>query len=177
MERAILALLKSLPHWGRGTAIRRWMRVGEQLPLLKYQSHRSAPLPSSDLASLGHLPPGEGMRCGDQSKKICRMFSGMERNIISTAVSAGVMLSCRSHSRVMPTEPQQTDAIRMHTKQNRRPFGRLFQLVKIASQSSRLGCRESNPIDFPATCAAENLPEAQPMLRPRTDQPGQSPVR
>ena len=37
-----------------------------------------------------------------ESKKIRRMFSGMEANIIFTAVSAGVILSFRSHSRVVP---------------------------------------------------------------------------
>ena len=48
------------------------------------------------------------------------------------------------------------------------------QTISSASQSSRLGSRESNPIDFPATCAAENLPEARQMPRPRADQGGQS---
>ena len=43
--------------------------------------------------------------------------------------------------------------------------------VGLASQSSRLGCRELNSVDFPATCAAENLPEARLMPRPRADQP------
>ena len=49
----------------------------------------------------------------------------------------------------------------------------VVQLVKKASQSSRLGCREWISIDFPATCAAENLPEARLMPRPRADQGGQ----
>ena len=47
----------------------------------------------------------------------------------------------------------------------------LFQ----SSQSSRLGCRESNSIVFPATCAAEKLPEARrdaaPSRRPRRASP------
>ena len=48
---------------------------------------------------------------------------------------------------------------------------RIAQLFKKASQSSRLGCRECNPIVFPATCAAEKLPEAKRHASPRADQP------
>ena len=51
-----------------------------------------------------------------------------------------------------------------------------FGLANKASQSSRLGCRECNLIDFPATCAAENLPEARLMPRPRADQGGPKPA-
>ena len=40
-------------------------------------------------------------------KSILRRFSGMELNIICTTVSAEVMLSFRTHSCVMPTEPMQ----------------------------------------------------------------------
>ena len=40
------------------------------------------------------------------------------------------------------------------------------QRVKKASQSLRLGSRKFNPIDFPATCAAENLPEERHMPLP-----------
>ena len=54
-------------------------------------------------------------------------------------------------------------------------FGRSVR--QKASQSSRLGSRESNGIDFPATCAAENLPEARQMPRPRADQGGRRPPR
>jgi len=35
------------------------------------------------------------------------MFSGMELNIICTTVSAEVILSCSTHSCVIPTEPIQ----------------------------------------------------------------------
>ena len=50
------------------------------------------------------------------------------------------------------------------------------QTISSASQSSRLGSRESNPIDFPATCAAENLPEAKRDASPRADQGGPKPA-
>ena len=40
-------------------------------------------------------------------KKIFRIFSGIEWNIICTTVSADVMLSVRTHSCAMPTAPMQ----------------------------------------------------------------------
>lgn len=40
-------------------------------------------------------------------KRMDRMFSGMDWNIICTTVSAEVMLSWSTHSWVMPTEPMQ----------------------------------------------------------------------
>ena len=52
--------------------------------------------------------------------------------------------------------------------------GHDMQPINKASQSSRLGSREENPIDFPATCAAEYLPEARLMPRPRAEQGGHS---
>ena len=52
--------------------------------------------------------------------------------------------------------------------------GRDMQPIHEASQSSRIGSREENQIDFPATCAAENLPEARLMPRSRADQGGHS---
>lgn len=50
------------------------------------------------------------LTCGDpeaslSSKNILRSLCGMELNIIVTAVSAGVILSVRSHSRVIPAAP------------------------------------------------------------------------
>ena len=42
---------------------------------------------------------------------------------------------------------------------------------KIVSQSSRLARRENSQIVFPATCAAEKLPEAKRYASPRADQP------
>ena len=38
-------------------------------------------------------------------KYMLRRFSGIEANIISTAVRDGVILSLKSHSRVMPSVP------------------------------------------------------------------------
>ena len=63
------------------------------------------------------------------------------------------------------------DHIESGDRQGRRP---LCQLVKKVSQSSRLGCREFNPIDFPATCAAENLPETSSEWACSTPQPRES---
>jgi len=56
-------------------------------------------------------------------------------------------------------------------KEKKPAQGFFSQHVKKASQSSRLGCREYNPIDFPATCAAENLPVASSEWACSTPQP------
>ena len=52
-----------------------------------------------------NIPSGDKVTADDGQKYIFLRFSGMERNIISTAVFAGVILSFSSHSRVMPSVP------------------------------------------------------------------------
>ena len=45
----------------------------------------------------------------DSPNTAARMFSGMDANIMRTTVSAEVMLSFSTHSRVIPTAPMQVN--------------------------------------------------------------------
>ncbi len=56
---------------------------------------------------VSHPAGGDAGDPGTLQNSIVRMFSGMERNIICTTVSAEVMLSVSTHSCVIPTEPIQ----------------------------------------------------------------------
>ena len=62
MQRDDCCANQSLPHRGRGTAVRRWMRVGKQLPLYELQiASQCSPTLIRFRSAQPPSPQGEGM--------------------------------------------------------------------------------------------------------------------